>query len=234
MTPPRRALVTGATSGIGHAIALALADRGYVLALQGRDADRLGAVVTEVQARGAEASGHRCDLTDDVAVDDLVAELAVNPLHVLVHSAGMVTLGTLAETPVEVLDAHYRLNVRAPYRLTAGLLVALRDARGHIVFLNSGAGRRANPGWGAYAASKFALRAIADSLRDELAADGVRVTSVFPGRTATPMQRSVHEQEQRSYDAAAYVRPEDVAAQVAALLEVEPPGVVTELDIRPT
>jgi len=109
----------------------------------------------------------------------------------------------------------------------------LEAAAGQVVFVNSGAGLRANARWGAYAASKFALRALADSLRQEVAERGVRVTTVYPGRTATPMQREVHRQEGRRYDPDAFVRPEDVASQVAALLALEPPSTVSELTIRP-
>ena len=80
------------------------------------------------------------------------------------------------------------------------MLPALRAARGTVVFLNSGAGLVAHPEWSAYAASKFGLRAVADSLRAEEAGAGVRVTSVYLGRIATPMQQKVHEQEGKDYD----------------------------------
>ncbi len=89
----------------------------------------------------------------------------------------------------------------APAELTRLLLPQLRAARGHVVFVNSGAGLRANPEWGAYAASKHGLKALADALRGEEADHGVRVTSVYPGRTATPMQEKVHRQEGKEYDA---------------------------------
>lgn len=228
-------VITGASSGIGRALALELAAAGATLHLQGRDAERLARVASEVAAAGGSATRHVADLTDDDAVDALIAALSAGAAGVaaLVHSAGMVRLGSLEASDVTVLDDHYRLNLRAPYRLTRGLLPQLRRARGQVVFVNSGAGLRANAHWGAYAASKFGLRALADSLRQEVAGDGVRVTTVYPGRTATPMQRSVHEQEGRSYDPTAYVRPEDVARQVATLLSLQPPSAVTELTIVP-
>ena len=84
--------------------------------------------------------------------------------------------------------------------LTRLCLPAVRAARGTVVFLNSGAGQVAHPHWSAYAASKFGLRALADSLRAEEQAHGVRVTTVYPGRTATPMQQKVHQQEGKDYD----------------------------------
>ncbi|HKI56425.1 MAG TPA: SDR family oxidoreductase [Trueperaceae bacterium] len=229
------AVVTGASSGIGRALALALGKRGWSLLLAARDADRLEAVRRAVEELGGTARARALDVTDDAAVDAWVAGYADRPEGVaaLVHSAGMVHLGSVAETDVAMLDAHYAVNLRAPYRLTRALLPALERARGQVVFINSGAGLHANASWSAYAASKFGLRALADSLRQEVASRGVRVTTVYPGRTATPMQAHVHEQEGRGYDPAAFVRPEDVGEQVAGLLSVAPPSVVTELVIRP-
>jgi len=226
-------VITGASSGIGRALAIELASRGASLVLQGRDEGRLDEVRRGVDRAGGHGESRALDLTDDAALDAWTASLGGRGVAALVHSAGMIRLGTVAETDADVLDAHHRLNVRAPYRLTRALLPELEAAAGHVVFVNSGAGLRANARWGAYAASKFALRALADSLRQEVAERGVRVTTVYPGRTATPMQREVHRQEGRAYDPDAFVRPEDVASQVAALLALKPPSTVSELTIRP-
>ena len=228
-------LITGASSGIGRALAIELARHGRRLVLQGRSEERLEDVRRAVDAAGGRAEVRALDLTDDASLDALATSMArvTEGIGALVHSAGMVRLGTVADTDVAVLDQHYRLNLRAPYRLTRALLGALERAAGHVVFINSGAGLHANAAWGAYAASKFGLRALADSLRQEMAGRGVRVTTVYPGRTATPMQREVHRQEGRAYDPGAFVRPEDVAAQIAALLALRPPSVVSELTIRP-
>ncbi|MEJ2287740.1 MAG: SDR family oxidoreductase [Deinococcales bacterium] len=228
-------LITGASSGIGRALAIELARRGARLVLQGRDEARLEQVRGAVDEAGGRSEVRALDLTDDDALDALAASVAqgTDGLGALVHSAGMVRLGPVADTDVAVLDAHYRLNLRAPYRLTRALLGALERAEGHVVFINSGAGLHAHAAWSAYAASKFGLRALADSLRQEVAGRAVRVTTVYPGRTATPMQRDVHRQEERTYDPGAFVRPEDVASQIAALLALRPPSVVTELTIRP-
>ncbi len=226
-------VITGASSGIGRALAAELGSRGAWLELQGRDAERLAQVGRAVAAAGGRAELRVLDLTDDGAVDGWVASLEARTVAALVHCAGMIRLGTVAETATAVLDEHYRVNVRAPYRLTRALLPALERAHGQVVFVNSGAGLHANAGWSAYAASKFALRALADSLRQEVAARKVRVTTVYPGRTATPMQREVHRQEGRAYDPDAFVRPQDVASQIAAVLALDPPSTVTELTIRP-
>ncbi len=108
-----------------------------------------------------------------------------------------------------------------------------RFRRGSVVFVNSGAGLRANPQWSAYAASKHGLRALADSLRAEEAAAGVRVSTVFPSRTATPMQERVHAQEGREYDAADWIRPETVADAIVRLVDLPRDATITDVTVRP-
>jgi NADP-dependent 3-hydroxy acid dehydrogenase YdfG len=114
------------------------------------------------------------------------------------------------------------------------LLPALRAARGRVVLLNSGAGLTARPGWGAYAASKHALRAFADALRDEEAGNGVRVTSIHPGRVDTEMQRTVVAHEGGEYHPASYLRPETVAGAVLFAASAPDDAALTELVLRPT
>jgi NADP-dependent 3-hydroxy acid dehydrogenase YdfG len=102
-----------------------------------------------------------------------------------------------------------------------------------VVFVNSSAGLRANPDWSAYAASKHGLRALADSLRAEEAASGVRVTSVYPGRTATAMQERVHAQEGKEYDPADWIKAESVASAVVAALDLPRDAEMTDVTVRP-
>lgn len=227
------AVVTGASSGIGRAIALELASLGMRLELLGRDEARLAAVATDVARRGGDARLHSFDLGDDAAVLSF-AERIGEGLDVLVHSAGVITLGTVAELEVDVLDWHYRLNVRAPYLLSRACLGALTRRAGQLAFINSGAGLSARAGWSAYAASKHALKAIADSLREELAGTGVRVISVYPGRTASPMQQRVRESEGASYHPEAFVQPEDIARQLGCALQLARGAGVTDLSVRPS
>ena len=125
------------------------------------------------------------------------------------------------------------MNLTAPAVLTAHLLPALRAAHGTVVFVSSSAGLVANARWSAYAASKFGLRALADSLRAEEAGNGVRVTTVFPSRTATPMQEKVHEQEGRTYDASRWIRPATVVDSILHVLDLPPDATIPELVIRP-
>jgi NAD(P)-dependent dehydrogenase (short-subunit alcohol dehydrogenase family) len=227
------ALVTGASSGIGRAIALALGASGTSLALVGRRPDALREVAEQA---AAPAETYVLDLADDSALADLArrVEADLGGLDVLVHSAGAVALGPVSSAPVEDLDTQYRVNVRAPYLLTQLCLPLLRAARGQIVFVNSSAGvARARGGVGQYAATKHALRALADSVREEVNPDGIRVLSVFPGRTATPMQALVHKLEGREYRPGKLMRPEDVAAAVASAVALPRSAEVTEVDLRP-
>lgn len=125
------------------------------------------------------------------------------------------------------------MNVTAPATLTRLLLPALRAAGGLVVFINSGAGLTANPGWSVYAASKFALTALADALRAE-EAGRVRVTTVHPGRTATAMQVELRAAEGGRYDPAAYLAAEDVARTVRLAVDLPPGASLSSLRIVPT
>ncbi len=135
--------------------------------------------------------------------------------------------------PIENLDSQYRINVRAPYALTKALLPMLRARRGQVVFINSSRGVIAGAGVGQYAATKHALKAIADSLREEVNADGIRVLSVFLGRTATPMQATIHKLEGKVFQPEKLLQPEDVASVVINALSLPRTAEVTDINIRP-
>lgn len=229
----RRALVTGASSGIGRATALTFAAAGAAVILNGRSRDRLEAVAGLIRDTGGRAEVAPADLADAVALAGLAARVRVDGPDVLVHSAGAITLGSVAEGDADDLDRQWRVNARAPYLLTRALLPGLVDRRGDIVFVNSGAGVSARGGWSQYAMTKHALRALSDSLRDEVADRGVRVISVYPGRTATPMQEDVHRMEGRDYRPEKFVQPEDVARQILAAVSLPPSAVVTDVHVRP-
>lgn len=231
----RTAVITGASSGIGRAVARQLAEAGAFLHLLGRDRGRLESVAEEARAAGGEADVHTGDLSDDGAIEETVAQLGreVRAVDILIHSAGAVSLGVVSEMPVADLDHQYRVNLRAPYALTQGLLPLVRAAKGQIVFVNSGAGLNAKAGWSAYAATKHGLKALADSLREEVREDGVRVVSLYPGRTASPMQRSVREMEGQPYHPEGFIQPEDIAQSLLSALTLPRSADVTDLMIRP-
>ena len=155
-------------------------------------------------------------------------------IDILIHSAGFISLNSLENASLEDFDRHYRINVRGPYALTQAMLPILRARRGQIVFINSSIGvMNAKAKLSQYAATKHALKAIADSLREEVNAEGIRVLSVYPGRTATPMQAAVYEIEGRDYNPKRLMQPEDVANIVVSTLSLPRTVEVTYIMIRP-
>jgi len=218
------ALVTGASRGIGAAVARALAPT-YRVLLGGRDTGALAKVAAELP----RAEPWPVDLTD---VDALAAAAGkIERLDVLVHSAGVAELGTIEGSTADSWRRNFETNVVAVAELTRLLLPALRAARGHVVVINSGSGLTAKAGWGPYAASKFAARALADTLRAE--EDLLRVTSVYPGRTDTEMQQAVVASEGKEYDPAQHLRPESVAAAVLGAVTATADAHPTEVVVRP-
>ncbi|PKV78813.1 SDR family oxidoreductase [Nocardia fluminea] len=223
-TPAQTALITGASRGLGAAIARELAPT-HELLLGARSADALKPILTELP----EATGWPVALTDYPAVAAAAAQIP--RLDVLVHNAGIADLGTVAESSVEQWRETLEVNLIAVVELTRALLPALRAANGHVVLINSGAGLRAHPGWGSYAASKFGLRAFADALRQEEPA--LRVTSLFPGRIDTDMQRAIVADEGREYRPEEFLTPETVAGAVRTALDTPGDGHPTEIVLRP-
>ncbi|MGB6243782.1 SDR family oxidoreductase [Gordonia sp. (in: high G+C Gram-positive bacteria)] len=219
------ALITGASRGVGAEIAKALAPT-HDLILGGRGSAELDALALAFDG----AVTLPVDLTDYDAVATAVE--TITSLDVLVHSAGVASsLESVADTPPEEWRHVLDINVVAAAELTRLLLPALRAADGHIVFLNSGAGMNVRPNWTPYAASKFALRALADGIRAE--EPSLRVTSIFPGRIDTDMQRDIVAREGGDYDPAKYLRPETVAAAVAAAVTTPADAHPTEVVLRP-
>jgi NAD(P)-dependent dehydrogenase (short-subunit alcohol dehydrogenase family) len=229
-------VVTGASQGIGRAIALGLAASGATVCLAARNTARLDEVHRAVEEEGGSARTFSLDVTDDaalIAFSDAVRR-DYGRVDLLIHAAGGYARGALESAPVEEFDMLYRTNVRAPYHLTQLLLPLIAPARGQIVFINSTIVRAggATAGLGPYAASKQAVGAIADALRDEVNPLGVRVVSVHPGRTDTPGQERVHALEGRPYRADRLLRPERVADVVIATLSLPRDAEVTNVTVR--
>jgi NAD(P)-dependent dehydrogenase (short-subunit alcohol dehydrogenase family) len=221
-----RVLVTGAGSGIGWVLAQRLRERGDELVLVARNAERAHDLREELPGATVLVS----DLADPAAVEAL--ELP-SSLDAVVHAAGVVELGPVSSLSTEAWQSQVAVNLVAPAVLTRVALPALRAAGGTVVFVNSGAGLVAHPQWSAYAATKHGLKALADSLRGEEAAYGVRVTTVYPGRTATPMQATVHQQEGRDYDPAEWIDPATVVDAVVHVLDLPGDATISDLTIKP-
>jgi NAD(P)-dependent dehydrogenase (short-subunit alcohol dehydrogenase family) len=229
------AVVTGASSGIGRALALALAGEGAAVGLVGRSAERLEDAAREARLEAPRVETYQADLGDVDDVRRLAGRLGedFDRLDVLVHSAGVIAHGGVDSAPVEDLDLQYATNVRGPYLLTQATLGLLRRSSGQVVFINSSVGLRGKRNVSAYSASKHALRALADSLRDEVNGDGIRVLSVFLGRTATAMQASIRRAANQPYRPEQLIQPADVAAVVVSALTLARTAEVTDISIRP-
>lgn len=223
-------LITGAGSGIGAALVRRLSDRGDELVLVARSGER----ADELLAAHPGARALVADLADPAGLERALADADLpDRLDSVVHLAGVVDLAPVADFDLTAWQQHLDVNLTAPALLTRAALPALRVARGTVVFVNSGAGLSANPTWSAYAASKFGLRALADALRGEEREQGVRVSTVFPGRTATPMQQKVHQQEGRAYDASRWIDPETVALTILHVLDLPPDATLSDVTVQP-
>lgn len=223
------ALVAGASGGIGRAIAFDLLGAGAEVFMLGRSMTRLVQPAPPENIRG-KCHFVAADLTDDRAIERIVAEISPRGrLDVLVLSSGIYERSREAAVFARQIAA----NLVGPYALIQQLLPLLIEAKGQVVFINSTQGLKAAAGVGQYAATKHALKAVADSLRDEVNASGVRVASIFLGRTATEMQRAIFAAEGRPYPPERLIQPADVAELVLSLLRLPRTSEVTDIVLRP-
>jgi NAD(P)-dependent dehydrogenase (short-subunit alcohol dehydrogenase family) len=223
------ALVVGASGDIGRAIAFDLLGAGAEVFMLGRNLQRL------VQPPPPANFREKCrfivaDLTDGPAVESVGAEISLKRrLDVLVLSSG--TYERSSEPAV--FASQIAANVLGPYALLYRLLPLLLQAEGQVVFINSSQALKATTGLGQYAATKHAMKAVADSLRDEVNAHGVRVMSLFLGRTASERQRAIFAVEGRPYPPERLIQPADVAEVVLSLLLLPRTAEATDIVLRP-
>ncbi len=176
-----------------------------------------------------------CDLSDPSAIHELTDEIvsgSPNGISVIVHSAGSYLHGDVAATDVASLRREFVENVESVYLLTQSLLPALTPAS-TIVFMNSSQGVQTSSGNSQFGASMHALRGVADALREEVNGRGIRVTSIFLGRTATPRQENIYANNGWDYRPELLLQPEDVAEFVTQVVQAVPSAEVTEISMRP-
>jgi NAD(P)-dependent dehydrogenase (short-subunit alcohol dehydrogenase family) len=185
------AIVTGASSGIGRATAMALAAGGAQIALVGRDARALEEVMAAIAHDGREAIAVVADLVAERAASDIVSATVARfgAVDLVVNAAGAIAMGTTDGTPDEVWDGMMALNVRAPFRLMRAAFPYLKQRKGAVVNVSSVNGRRVFPNLAAYNTSKAALDQLTRCAAIEWAPDGVRVNAVNPGVTVTNLHR---------------------------------------------
>ncbi|MFS2225945.1 SDR family oxidoreductase [Pantoea sp. B65] len=221
------AIVTGGTSGIGLAIVNDLARDHYVYAL-GRNKEAL------IQLRLLQnVEAVEIDLLDFTAQQRFIDALPA--IDVLVHSAAISERSRVDNASPELWQKQFSINLFAPAELTRLALPALRKKQGQVVFINSGSGTLALAGHTVYSASKFALNALAHGLRGEESANGVRVATVSPGPTDTPMNRKSRAQsgDFAAIDPLQYSHPASVAAAVRLVVSASEESQITDINVRP-
>lgn len=223
------AVVTGATSGIGHACAVGFANEGANVVCVGRKEEALKTVADEVRSAGAEALTIRADLSVDSEADRVINESveAFGGIDVLVNAAGFLTTGTIETTAIDSWDEMMNVNVRAVFRLMQRSLPSLIERRGNIVNVSSVTGLRSFPGVLAYCVSKAAVDQLTRCSALELAAKGVRVNAVNPGVVVTEIHKrggmnneayaAFLEHSKTTHPLGRTGRPEEIAALVLFL-----------------
>ncbi|NOX48758.1 MAG: SDR family NAD(P)-dependent oxidoreductase [Chlorobi bacterium] len=230
----RVALVTGASSGIGLEVSIQLLERGAKLYMVGRKLKNLKARISKYDFEDWQINFIEADISNDLDIAKIAREInKEGEIDILVHSAGIIFLGPLENESIENLDKQYRINLRAPYLITQKLLPKIKKARGQIVFVNSTAGLSSWENHSQYSATKYALRAVADSLRKEMLPNGVRVVSVFPGRTDTAMQQHVQKMEGNAYNPKCFLKASEVASAIVCSISLSQGSAITEITIRP-
>ncbi|MEO2047108.1 MAG: SDR family NAD(P)-dependent oxidoreductase [Pirellulales bacterium] len=230
------AIVTGASSGIGRAITLALAEYEPDLVLLARNIERLEEVASLARSRGASSAvTSSTDLQDLASITYLTEELRKKHKHarLLVHCGGGYARAKMGDASLDDLDRLYRTNVRGPLALTQAMLPLLIEGAGDIVFINSSLSHRATADTGQYGATQRALNAIAETLRQEVNPLGVRVMNIYPGRTATPLQEHIFSHEGLSYRPERLLQPEDIASIVVHSVLLPRTAEVTDVHVRP-
>jgi NADP-dependent 3-hydroxy acid dehydrogenase YdfG len=238
----KTALVTGASSGIGRAAAVALAAAGAQVALVARRADRLLDLAAEIEAAGGKALARPADVTDSrdaaQAVEDTVGHFG--GLDILVNAAGMTQTGKVENADLADWRYVFELNFWAAFYTSRAAIPALKAGGGDIVNISSTAGRRAvGATFGPYAASKFALTAFNESLRAEVTLAGIRVCIIEPGATATEIHEHIKDEKVREFtrnhvEKDGAMQPEDVAAAIVFAVGLPPRVNISQLVIRPS
>ena len=236
------ALVTGASSGIGAAAAVALGAAGATVAVVARRADRLDSLVSQIKNAGGNALALPGDVTDEKVAEGVVTQTLgrFGRLDILVNSAGIIDAGGVENAVTEQYRRVLDINLMASLYTSRAVIGPMRaQGGGDIINISSIAGRRAAALFNAYSASKFALTAMTEALRQEVARHGIRVCIIEPGATTTEVSAGVTDPTSRKFIAAhvskeGAMKPEDVAAAIVFVAALPPRANVSELLIRPT
>jgi NADP-dependent 3-hydroxy acid dehydrogenase YdfG len=227
--PSKLAFVTGASKGVGRAVALEAANSCLDVIITGRNENELKNLENEIIKTGQKCYNFSAELNNLDSIEKFVAQIQNlnRKISLLVHSAGVAKVGSVREMSIEDWELNIKTNLTAPFFITQKLL-PLIESKGHIIFINSVAGKQPFPEWSSYCASKFGLKAFADSLRSEVAADGIKVTTIFPASVDTPMQDSLP----YDWDKSKMLQAKDVAKAVIHCYSQPDNVQIKELDIE--
>ncbi len=229
-----RALITGASSGIGRETALAFASSGIDVALVSRSADKLAAVASAAIKAGVEAKTYVLDLADVSKVEQDIHRIVLDGnIDILVNNAGMGYTGTLSETPLSDWQQVIDLNLTSVFECIKGILPSMRQQkRGTIINVASIAGKQAFANWGAYSVSKAGVIALSQALAQEERANGIRVTAICPGAVNTEIwdTKTVN----ADFDRSNMLTPEIVAQSILHIALLPKQAVVDELTLMPS
>jgi short-subunit dehydrogenase len=227
------ALITGASRGIGAAVARAFAQAGYQLLLVARSSEDLEALASELRSHGQRVETLSLDLADPQAIAPGLAELLSRGLtpNVLINNAGAAYTGSLAEMPLERWHWLLQLNLTSVFQVCQAVLPALRQQQGLIINVSSHAARNAFPEWGAYCTSKAALASFSRCLAEEERPHGIRVSTLTLGAVNTPLWDS--ETVHSSFDRRAMLAPERVAEALLSLAQQPSSQVAEDITLMP-
>ncbi|HKP02368.1 MAG TPA: SDR family NAD(P)-dependent oxidoreductase [Chthoniobacterales bacterium] len=209
----KRYLITGASRGIGRAIAEKLAAPGHALLLHGRDHDALAETCRRVEIKSSQAIPLCYDLRNPASIQKMVDEIGPDPLEALINNAGIASVKPLREITLDEWQATFAVNVTAPFLLTQKLL-PLMSAGSTVVNILSIAAKTGFPNWGTYCMSKFALEGFSQAVREEVRPRGIRVLNVYPAATNTEIWSGVEGDWPREK----MLVPEEIAHAVAYAL----------------
>lgn len=236
------AIVTGASSGIGAATAIALAKEGAKVVIAARRSDRLEAIAQTIRDNGGEVLAIVMDATNEAQIHDMVNQTQAKwgMVDILINNAGIMLIGMIDGANPEDWRRMFDLNVLGLMYATHAVLPIMKaQKKGQIVNISSIAGRTARPGFGVYSATKFAVNAFSESLRQEVYQDNIRVTVIEPGIVATELPNHITDKEakaraQEVYDSVRRLDSEDIAAAIVYAVTQPPHVNVNEVLIRPT
>lgn len=223
------AVISGSSRGIGAAVARALAEEGIGVVLLARSKDALEHVAGYLQSEGLAAHPFVVDLSVSSELDDMVKfvkDIGVEVKYVI-HSAGVARVGKVEEMSLADWRRVIDVNLTAPFMLSQKMLPVM-NAGSQIIFINSVAGKQTFPEWSAYSASKHGLKALADTLRQEVKDRGIRVTTLYPSSVDTMM----HNELPYEWDRTKMLKPKDVANAVKYLLKQPINITINEMDIE--